>query len=146
MNTKEMQEPLLEGQREEAPPQPKEEKRFHQQEQLPQVYERVEIKARGAHCCEKTCIFGGEIIFLVGLVSSTAIFISALALPYFIMGIILFNQIHNYEWTVLNRKHAILIVSAIYSLLVFVVKLILSFLVLLKIVFPSPLLFQTLGI
>ncbi len=45
---------------------------------------------------EKCSVFGGEILFLVGLVASSAIYISVLALPYFIMGILLFNQIHDY--------------------------------------------------
>ena len=126
VNNEEMSEPLLA-------------RRFYEEEQLEPL-----VPAEHGRC-EKCCVFGLEICLLLGLVGASAIFVSALALPYFVVGLVLLNQIHDYSRSVLTCKHRLLLATVLYSALLFFLKLA-ACLLLFYGVFTPPSFARTLGL
>lgn len=86
-------------------------------------------------------------LFLLGLISSAFINTSIPALPYLTIGLIIFNNIQNYDRKVILRKQCLLSFLILYSITVFLLKVFISVLLYLDLVFPyNNIWYKTFGI
>ena len=97
-------------------------------------------------CCRSFSVSGGEMLFLLGLISSAFIYTSIPALPYLTIGLIIFNNIQNYEQKVIKRKNCLLTFLIIYSIAVFLIKVSISVLLYFDILPYDPIWYKTFGI
>ena len=86
-------------------------------------------------------------LFLFGLITSAFIYTSIPAIPYLSIGLIIFNQIQNYERKVILRKQCLLSSLILYSGIVFILKLFICIFLYLGLVFPyNDVWYKTFGI